>query len=91
MRDTARRNAITRIKVVRALRDALEKRGFLEVETPMLQTQHGGASARPFITNSNAFDADLKRSERLDAASWKARSPDMKLREGFWSLFGELF
>ncbi|MFJ6110360.1 lysine--tRNA ligase [Dietzia maris] len=59
MRDAARRNAITRIKVVRALRDALEKRGFLEVETPMLQTLHGGAAARPFITHSNALDLDL--------------------------------
>lgn len=59
MRDTARRNALTRIKVVRALRDALEKRGFLEVETPMLQTLHGGAAARPFVTHSNALDLDL--------------------------------
>ena len=59
MRDTARRNALTRIKVVRALRDALERRGFLEVETPMLQTLHGGAAARPFITHSNALDLDL--------------------------------
>ena len=45
--------------VVRALRDALERRGFLEVETPMLQTLHGGAAARPFVTHSNAFDMDL--------------------------------
>src|SRR5213075_2908184 len=33
--------------------------GFLEVETPMLQTIHGGASARPFVTHSNAFDTEL--------------------------------
>nr|WP_187702756.1 lysine--tRNA ligase [Dietzia sp. SLG310A2-38A2] len=59
MRDTARRNAVTRIKVVRALRDALDRRGFLEVETPMLQTLHGGAAARPFVTHSNALDLDL--------------------------------
>lgn len=59
MRDAARRNAITRIKVVRALRGALERRGFLEVETPMLQTLHGGAAARPFVTHSNALDLDL--------------------------------
>lgn len=59
MRDTARRNAITRIKVVRSLRNALERRGFLEVETPMLQTLHGGAAARPFLTHSNALDLDL--------------------------------
>nr|MBM4496666.1 hypothetical protein [Prescottella equi] len=36
--------------VVRELRNALERRGFLEVETPMLQTLHGGAAARPFVT-----------------------------------------
>lgn len=59
MRETARRNAVTRIRVVRALRDALDRRGFLEVETPMLQTLHGGAAARPFVTHSNALDLDL--------------------------------
>ena len=59
MRDQARRNAVLRIKVVRALRHALESRGFLEVETPMLQTLHGGAAARPFVTHSNALDLDL--------------------------------
>jgi lysyl-tRNA synthetase class 2 len=45
--------------VVRSLRSALERRGFLEVETPMLQTLAGGAAARPFVTHSNALDADL--------------------------------
>ena len=59
MREEARKNAIVRIKVVRALRHALERRGFLEVETPMLQTLHGGAAARPFVTHSNALDIDL--------------------------------
>lgn len=59
MREDARKNAIVRIKVVRALRHALERRGFLEVETPMLQTLHGGAAARPFVTHSNALDIDL--------------------------------
>ena len=48
-----------RIAVVRAVRNALERRGFLEVETPMLQTLAGGAAARPFVTHSNALDADL--------------------------------
>jgi lysyl-tRNA synthetase, class II len=43
----------------RSVRSALERRGFLEVETPMLQTLPGGAAARPFITHSNALDADL--------------------------------
>ena len=48
-----------RIAVVRAVRNALERRGFLEVETPMLQTLAGGAAARPFVTHSNALDIDL--------------------------------
>ena len=51
--------ARTRVAVVRALRDAFERRGFIEVETPMLQTLHGGAAARPFVTHSNALDIDL--------------------------------
>lgn len=59
MRDEARENAVTRVKVMRALRHFLEGRGFLEIETPMLQTLHGGAAARPFITHSNALDIDL--------------------------------
>ncbi|MDO4908986.1 MAG: lysine--tRNA ligase [Corynebacterium sp.] len=59
MRPQARQNALTRIKVMRALRNYLESQGFLEVETPMLQTLHGGAAARPFITHSNALDIDL--------------------------------
>lgn len=59
MRDQARRNAVTRIRVMRALRSAMDRRGFFEVETPMLQTLHGGAAARPFVTHSNALDLDL--------------------------------
>ncbi|MBF4554168.1 lysine--tRNA ligase [Corynebacterium suicordis] len=59
MREQARENAMTRIKVMRSLRNFLESRGFLEVETPMLQTLHGGAAARPFETHSNALDIDL--------------------------------
>lgn len=59
VRPEARTIARQRIAVVRAVRAALERRGFLEVETPMLQTLPGGAAARPFITHSNALDADL--------------------------------
>lgn len=59
MREEARKNAMTRIKVMRALRHHLESEGFNEVETPMLQTLHGGAAARPFVTHSNALDIDL--------------------------------
>ncbi|BBY45439.1 lysine--tRNA ligase [Mycolicibacterium celeriflavum] len=59
VRPEARAIARQRVAVVRALRSALERRGFLEVETPMLQTLAGGAAARPFVTHSNALDADL--------------------------------
>lgn len=59
VRPEARTIARQRIAVVRAVRSAYERRGFLEVETPMLQTLAGGAAARPFVTHSNALDADL--------------------------------
>ncbi|EOM78254.1 lysine--tRNA ligase [Rhodococcus rhodnii] len=59
MRPEARDMARKRPLVVRELRNALENRGFVEVETPMLQTLHGGAAARPFVTHSNALDIDL--------------------------------
>jgi lysyl-tRNA synthetase, class II len=48
-----------RAAIARSLRDSLHRRGYVEVETPILQTLHGGASARPFMTHSNAFDTDL--------------------------------
>jgi lysyl-tRNA synthetase class 2 len=59
VRPDAAQIARLRVQVVAALRTALTGRGFLEIETPMLQTQHGGAAARPFITHSNALDIDL--------------------------------
>ena len=59
VRPQARTVARLRIAVVRAIRNALERRGFVEVETPMLQTLAGGAAARPFVTHSNALDIDL--------------------------------
>ncbi|MFT4043217.1 MAG: lysine--tRNA ligase [Gordonia sp. (in: high G+C Gram-positive bacteria)] len=59
MRPEAREIARTRVAVIAELRKALGTRDFLEVETPMLQTLHGGAAARPFVTHSNAFDIDL--------------------------------
>lgn len=59
VRPAARAVARQRIAVVRAVRNGLERRGFLEVETPMLQTLAGGAAARPFVTHSNALDTDL--------------------------------
>ncbi|WP_022879135.1 lysine--tRNA ligase [Microbacterium sp. B19] len=59
VRDRARETVLARAKVNASLRRTFAERSFVEVETPMLQVQHGGASARPFITHSNAFDADL--------------------------------
>jgi lysyl-tRNA synthetase class 2 len=59
VRPEARRMVEVRTATVRALRDSLNRRGYLEVETPMLQTVHGGATARPFTTHSNAFDLDV--------------------------------
>ena len=59
VRPEARENAIVRSRTVKSLRDSLGGRGFMEVETPMLQTLHGGAAARPFVTHINAYDLDL--------------------------------
>jgi len=50
---------VTRAKIVSSLRRQLEERGFLEVETPMLQAIYGGAAARPFTTHHNTLDIDL--------------------------------
>ncbi len=58
-RERARINVLTRAKTMASLRQTFADRGFIEVETPMLQTMHGGASARPFVTHSNAFDTEL--------------------------------
>jgi lysyl-tRNA synthetase class 2 len=59
VRDRAREVVQIRSKVMQSLRRTFEAENFLEVETPMLQTIHGGASARPFKTHSNAFDTEL--------------------------------
>ncbi len=50
---------VTRSKIVSSLRRQLDERGFLEVETPMMQPLYGGAVARPFVTHHNALDIDL--------------------------------
>ncbi|NOY54646.1 MAG: lysine--tRNA ligase [Actinobacteria bacterium] len=57
--EQARRVAKVRIDTVAALRDSFVRRGFVEVETPMLQSEAGGALARPFVTHHNALDIDM--------------------------------
>ena len=59
VREQARETVRARAQVNASLRSTFGEHGYLEVETPMLQVQHGGASARPFITHSNAFSTDL--------------------------------
>ena len=59
VRPLAREVARTRIRTVASLRESFADRGYLEVETPMLQTLTGGASARPFVTHMNAYDLEL--------------------------------
>ena len=54
-----RRNFEIRSKFIRHVRSFLDKRGYMEVETPVLNTISGGASARPFITHHNALNIDM--------------------------------
>ncbi|MFF5563307.1 bifunctional lysylphosphatidylglycerol synthetase/lysine--tRNA ligase LysX [Streptomyces sp. NPDC012623] len=58
-RPDARATVRVRSAAVQGLRQGLLDRGYLEVETPMLQQIHGGANARPFTTHINAYDLDL--------------------------------
>jgi lysyl-tRNA synthetase class 2 len=55
----ARRMAGIRAAVIQSIRQDLHQRGFLEVETPVLQAVHGGANARPFVTRINAYNMEL--------------------------------
>ena len=57
--EESRRTFIIRSKVVAGIRDYFISKGFMEVETPMLQVIPGGASARPFVTHHNALDVDM--------------------------------
>jgi len=57
--EDTRRDFLIRSKLVAAIRSFLDERGFVEVETPILQPRYGGALAEPFVTHSNELDADL--------------------------------
>ena len=59
MNADSRNNFIIRSKFVKYLRNFLDNRGYMEVETPVLNTLAGGASARPFITHHNTLDIDM--------------------------------
>lgn len=54
-----RRIFMNRAKIITSIRKFMDERGYLEVETPVLQPIYGGASARPFVTHHNALDIDL--------------------------------
>jgi lysyl-tRNA synthetase, class II len=57
--EETRRDFLIRSELVAAIRRYLDARGFVEVETPILQPRYGGALAEPFVTHSNELDADL--------------------------------
>ncbi len=59
MNPDSRRNFEVRSKFVKYLRNFLDNRGYMEVETPVLNTIPGGAAARPFITHHNTLDMDM--------------------------------
>ncbi len=59
MNNEVKETFIKRSAIVRSIREYLDGQGFLEVDTPMLNTIPGGASARPFVTHHNALDIDM--------------------------------
>ena len=60
MNQESKQTLINRSRIIRAVRNYLDSEGFLEVETPMLVSNAGGAAARPFETHFNALDEDFK-------------------------------
>ena len=59
MNEDARTDALVRSRMIAAIRAYFDSQGFVEVETPILQPQYGGAFAEPFVTHSNYLDQDV--------------------------------
>src|SRR5699024_10441875 len=59
VRDEARQMVLCRAAAIKAIRGVLDTDGYIEIETPVLQAVHGGATARPFHTHLNAFDLPM--------------------------------
>jgi lysyl-tRNA synthetase class 2 len=82
MSDDSRRNFEIRSKFISYVRSYLGGRGYMEVETPVLNTISGGATARPFITHHNTLDMDMylriATELNLKRLSWAASSASMR-------------
>jgi len=59
MDEESKKRFVLRIKIIKALKEFLDNKGFMEVETPVLETIYGGAAARPFLTHHNELDMRL--------------------------------